>query len=112
MGTNNGMAVFAIREARAHPWILSTTRHLSQDAVSLLETRWDPAAGTLSGRSAVVSGDPYVMTVHLPQGFKLRSAGVSGEQVEIATQNKTAAVRIIPAATRPVEWKISFAKQP
>ncbi len=110
MGTNNGMAVPAIREARAHPWIISTTRHISQDAVSLLDVRWDAASKALSGMSAVVSGDPYVLTVHLPPSFKLQSADVSGEKVEIAHHTETATVGIVPKATKAVAWKLTFAQ--
>jgi len=106
---SNGLQVFAIREARPHPWILSTTRHISQDGVSLLDERWDNDRKILSGKSAVVSGDPYVLTVHLPRGFRLRSAEVGGEKVEFANQTETATVRIVPSATKTVEWRIAFA---
>ena len=58
MDASNGMDIFAIREARAHPWMISTTRHISQDAVSLLDERWDAATKTLSGKSAVVAAIP------------------------------------------------------
>ena len=50
------------------------------------------------------------MTVHLPQGFQLQSAEVSGEKVEIAHQTETATARIVPTATKTVEWKMTFAK--
>ena len=106
---SNGLQVFAIREARLHPWVLSTTRHISQGGVSLLDERWDNDGKILSGKSAVVSGDPYVLTVHLPRGFRLRSAEVRGEKVEFANQTETATVRIVPSATKTVEWKMAFA---
>jgi hypothetical protein len=106
----NALQVFAIREARPHPWVLSTTRHISQGGVDLLDERWDVGGKTLSGRSAVVHSDPYVLTVHLPAGFRLQSAEVSGEKVEIAHQLETATVRIVPTATRTVEWKTTFSK--
>jgi len=104
----NALQVFAIREAREHPWVLSTTRHISQGGVSLLDERWDAGKQVLSGKSAVVVGDSYVLTVHLPQGFRLRSAEFSGEKVEIANQPETATVRIVPAATKTVVWKMAF----
>ena len=106
---NNAVQVFAIREARTHPWVLSTTRHLSQGGVSLLDERWEAGKKVLSGKSAVVSGDPYVLTVHLPQGFQIKSAEVGGEKVEFANQAETATIRIVPAATKTVEWRVSFA---
>ena len=110
MDDNTGLQVFVIREARSHPWILSTTRHISQGGVSLRDECWDGNRKILSGESAVVVGDPYVLTVHLPEDFRLQDAEVSGENMEIANQEETAIVRIIPSATKTVEWKMRFAK--
>jgi hypothetical protein len=109
MDTSTGMDVFAIRETRAHPWVISTTRHISQDAVSLLDERWDAASTTLCGTSAVVGGDPYVMTVHVPPGFRLQSAEAGGETAELAHRTETATVRIVPSTTKVVAWKMTFA---
>ena len=111
MDENTGLHAFAIREARPHPWVLSTTRHISQGGVSLLDERWDSKANVLSGKSAVVVGDPYAMTVHLPNGFRLDSAEVGGEKVQTERLRETAAVRIPPSATKAVDWRIRFAKQ-
>lgn len=104
------LQVFAIREARPYPWVLSTTRHLSQGGVSLLDVKWDKSSNMLAGASAVVSGDPYALTVHLPAGFKLASAEVDGGKAEIANQQETATVRVVPPATRTVGWKMKFTK--
>jgi len=108
MEANNGMQVFAIREAREHPWVLSTTRHLSQGGVSLLGLNWDAAGKTLSGRSKVVVGDPYVLTVNVPFGYKPLEAEVADEDVEMDIQTETAAVRFVPSATKEVTWKVTF----
>jgi hypothetical protein len=110
MDDNMGMQVFAIREARAHPWVLSTTRHISQGGVSLLAEAWDGNRNVLSGKSAVVKDDPYVLTVHLPNGFRPESAEVGGEKVECVNRKETATVRIVPLTTKTVEWKMTFAK--
>jgi len=108
---SNALQVFAIREARPHPWVLSTTRHISQGGVSLLDERWEGDRKALSGKSAVVIGDPYVLTVHLPRGFRLQDVHLSGEKVESANQKETATVRIVPSATKNVEWKMTFAER-
>ena len=110
MDDNTGMQVFAIREARDHPWVLSTTRHISQGGVSLLDETWDKATNTLAGKSKVIHGDPYVLTVHVPAGFKLKTAEVGGEKADVASQTETATVRIIPSATKIVEWRMVFTK--
>jgi hypothetical protein len=105
-----GMQVFAIREARPHPWVIGTTRHISQGGVSLLDERWDGDRNVLSGRSEVIKGDPYVMTVHVPDGFRLGSAEVADEKVETKKLTRTAEVRVTPSATKTVDWKVRFAK--
>jgi hypothetical protein len=110
MDENNGMQVFALREARKHPWVLSTTRHISQGGVSMLDEKWDANTRILSGKSAVVVGDPYVMTVHLPKEFKLASAEVGGKKAEIANQGETATVRINPSATGTIAWRMEFSR--
>lgn len=110
MDGNTGMQVFAIRETRPHPWVLSTTRHLSQGGVSLRDEKWDAATRTLSGRSAVVVGDPCVTTVHLPDGYRLKSAKVTGREAEIRNQGEIASVRFVPPATTIAEWKMEFDK--
>ena len=110
MDANTGMEIFAIREARPYPWVLSTTRHISQGGVCLIDEKWDGGSNSLIGRSAVVAGDPYVLTVHVPAGFRLKAAAAGGEKVEVANQQETAAVRIVPQSTRTVEWKLQFTK--
>ena len=110
--TGNALQVFALREARPYPWVLSTTRHISQGGVDLLEEHWDAAGKTLWGRSAVIAGDPYVLTVHLPKGFRLAHAEVGGEKVEIGNRPETATLRIVPSATKSVEWKMEFDHAP
>ena len=110
LAPGNALQVFAIREARPYPWVLSTTRHISQGGVCLIDENWDMPTNTLSGRSAVICGDPYVLTVHLPAGFKLTSARADGEKVESANQQATATVRVVPSATKTVGWKMQFAK--
>jgi len=107
---DNGLQVFAIREAREHPWVISTTRHISQGGVSLLAEAWDERGRVLSGRSAVIVGDPYILTIHLPAGFRLASVEVVGEKVEIANQGETATARIVPSATKTVQWKMAFTR--
>ena len=110
MDENTGMDVFAIREARPHPWVISTTRHLSQGGVSLLDEAWDANTKILSVKSAVVISDPYVMTVHLPDGYRLVSAEVDAVEAEITSQKEIARVRIVPSATKTAEWKIKLTR--
>ena len=53
-------------------------------------------------------GDPYVLTVHVPPGFRLAEAVVEGEKVEVVNQEDAAAIRVVPSATKTVSWEIKF----
>jgi hypothetical protein len=108
--TNNGLQVFAIREARTHPWIISTSRHISQGGIDLLYVKWNDRNNTLSGSSSVVKDDPYMMTIYAPEGFRLNAAEADREDVETENLSHTAVFRMIPSSTRTVKWKIAFAK--
>ena len=79
------------------PWSCTTTE------------QWDNKL-TLSGKSKVIVDDPYVLTVHLPDGYRLKSAEVGSEKVKVANQKETATVRIVPSATKTVDWKMTFTK--
>jgi len=35
---------------------------------------------------------------------------VTGETVDIANREETATVRVVPSATKTVEWRMTFAK--
>jgi hypothetical protein len=107
---NNGLQVFAIREARTHPWIISTSRHISQGGVDLLDVKWDDRNKTLSGSSSVVKDDPYLMTIHIPEGFLLMTAKADGQKVETQNPGHLGTVRMIPSVTKTVNWRIAFAK--
>jgi hypothetical protein len=110
MDDSTGMQVFAIREAREYPWVLSTTRHISQGAVSLRDVQWDTVTNTLSGKIALIQGDPYVLTVHVPAGFRPEQARVDGREAEIDRGERTAVLRIEPKTTGIVDWSLQFTK--
>jgi len=100
--------VFAIREARSHPWVISTTRYLSQGGVSLLDERWDYDHKALFGKSKLVIDDPYVRTAHLANSFRLEAAEVDGAKIDIDNGREIATIRIVPSATKTLEWKMTF----
>ena len=87
---------------------ISTTRHLSQGSVSLSGVKWDVHSKAPSGKSAVIAGDPSVMTVHLPEGFRIEGARFGAEEAEIKRQETTATVRIVPSLTTTLKWEMTL----
>lgn len=101
-----GTQIFAIREVKGNPQVLSTSRHISQGGHDLDFAQWDPRAFSLAGLSKVVGGDPYEITVYAPSGYKLKDSRPSGavadgELVKLAIQ---------PEKTGEIRWEIYFSK--
>jgi len=107
---DNGLQVFATREAKDHPWVLSTSRHISQGGVDLMQLRWDGNKRTLSGQSAVVRQDPYRIAVYLPEGFEFKSMESAGLRPEISQRDDTVTATLLPGKTGTIGWSMTSSK--
>jgi hypothetical protein len=65
---------YLIREAPAHPWVLSTDMHLTQGGVDLPEVNWDATGCQLTGKAARHAGAEGRVVVYAPEGYHLSSA--------------------------------------
>jgi len=68
--------VLAVRPALDQPQLLSSSRHISQDAVSVKAQTW--AAGALTLELEGVGGSSEVYWIHVPPGFRPQRATGSG----------------------------------
>lgn len=75
--------VLAVRPAADHPQLLSTSRHIAQCMVDVLEERWDPATKTLSGISRIIGGDPCELRIALPAKGSWETVDFKAEGAEI-----------------------------
>lgn len=73
--------ILAVRPVEKHPILLSTSQHVTQGIVDVLEEFWDPDTKTLSGASRVVADDPYELRIYDPSKKELR--------VEVLTSSET-----------------------
>ena len=98
---------FCIREALAHPQLVSTNRHVSCGGVDLHDVQW--AADTLRGESDLVAGDDYVLVVHEPSGFRFVRAEATGAAVmSSAVRGGVRRVRLRSAGGGRVGWRIVY----
>jgi len=70
--------IIALRPVEDHPFVLSTSRHVTQGMIDLTDETWNAATRTLSGRSQVVAGDPYELRIVNPNAnapWKIFEAG-------------------------------------
>lgn len=108
--------VLCLRPAAVHPQVVSTSRHVTQGIIDLKDEKWDSASRTLTGRSAVVGGDPYEMRIIAPATgtWKIASVEVSaddraaGTEISIKENGPNARVTIKAGANRTVSWKVSY----
>ncbi len=65
--------VFSIHEKMKHPFVLSTSRHVTQGAVDLVSEKWDDWKRTLSIVSENLVDGNYSVVVYLPAGYTCES---------------------------------------
>jgi hypothetical protein len=109
--------VLAVRRAADHPQLISTSRHVTQGMVDVLEEKWDAGESTLRGRSKLIANDPYELRVALPAGGKgwtLADADASADDraagVKLSHKQEDGLVRVPIAApaAREVIWTLKF----
>ncbi|MEI6534572.1 MAG: alpha-galactosidase [Verrucomicrobiaceae bacterium] len=91
--------------------IVSTSRHVSQGAVDLMNETWDPAAKTLTATSKVVANDPYQIRVAFPLGLTLEKVTIvngAGATISIEQEPQHARITIRSQQTGTLNWKASF----
>jgi len=93
-----------------HPQLISTSRHITQGIVDVLDEKWDGATKTLSGRSKIVGGDPYELRVVLPDSnWNARAVSASGSATTSLKQDGTLVRATIQSAeSGEVNWSVTF----
>ena len=113
-----GCRVLAVRPMAKNPFLLSTSRHVSQGILEVSKEQWDEASSTLSGVSQVVANDPYelrIVALARAKAWTLAGVEVSAED-KAAGVSATASgdgefvrVAIKTPVSRAVNWKVRFA---
>jgi hypothetical protein len=113
--------VVALRPMLDRPFLLSTSRHVTQGMIEVREERWDAAARTLTGRSEVVRGDGYELRIALPETprawrattVELDSAATAtGATARLLPERGCVRVRLDVLQTREVAWTVRCAEAP
>lgn len=103
--------ILAVRPQTEHPQLLSTSRHITQGLIDVLEENWDSGTKTLSGKSQVVGGDPYELRIALPPRGSWKAARVHAEGVTAKigdATDKGVRVLIESPSCREVAWRVVF----
>ena len=107
--------IIAVCEMGEQPALLSTSRHVTQGAVDLLEEKWNGRRKTFSGTSKVVANDPYeVRLLAGLKNMKADKAAVSQADskaavtVSLTQDDRLVQVKIISPTSRNVRWTVTF----
>lgn len=101
--------LLAIREKKTHPQILSVNRHITQDAVTMQKVTWSLKRKSLSGISEVPGEYDYVITVHVPDGYRVRNAEVDKGAINLRQEEPIVLKTVLRCLEKTtVNWKINF----
>jgi hypothetical protein len=109
--------ILAIRPALDRPQLISTSRHITQGIVDVVEEHWDDATKTLSGKSRVVAGDPYELRIvadssereWMVDAFDVSAAGRdAGVRTNVKQAEGLLRATITCPASRTVNWSVRF----
>jgi hypothetical protein len=102
--------VLAVRPVANHPQLISTSRHITQGIVDVMDEKWNSESKTLSGRSKIVGGDPYELRIIVPdKNWNAATVDVSGGATAAFTQNENLVRATIQSAkSGEVSWSVKF----
>ena len=109
--------IISVQPLRERPMLVSTSRHITQGIVDVIEHNWDAARNELAGKSDVVGGDPYELRIYAPvQGDSWRAGSAEISDVDrkagvaIKTEQAGPEIRVTidSPENRRVSWKIGF----
>ncbi len=101
--------ILALKPASKHPQLLSTSRHITQGLVDVVDEKW--AGKTLSGTSRVVGKDPYELRIALPSGGNWKAVKAAAEGAEIklgAVSGNLLRATITATDNAVVDWNVEF----
>jgi hypothetical protein len=108
--------ILALRPLLDRPFLVSTSRHITQGIVDVKEETWD-GVKTLSGISEVVANDPYELRVFAPtgqSGWRVDKAEVAtvdrdqGAEITFTQSGPEVRATIRAPFSRPVHWRTFF----
>jgi hypothetical protein len=98
-----------------HPQLISTSRHITQGWVDVVEQRYDKATNSYAGKSKIIKDDPYELRFVYPRGQSLviksaLASSVSGNlPVRISNHQGWSTIEFTSPQTAEVNWRLSFA---
>jgi hypothetical protein len=98
---------FCIRERKPHPQLIATSRHITCGGVDLNDLRWDGAR--LTGRSALVAHDPYIVYLTEPAAFRLEKFDCPQLPAgKIEREGILLKITLLPEKSGDISWTATY----
>jgi len=81
-----GCRILAVHPRLEHPQLLSTNRHVTQGGIELKELHWEESRCELRGRSELVAGHDYSVTLHVPRNYTFVEMNANCEEFKADTR--------------------------
>jgi hypothetical protein len=108
-------AVLAVRPVSEHPQLISTSRHITQGIVDVLDESWNATANTLVGKSQLVGGDVYELRIAadntgwIAEAVEISDADrAAGVKAELKQENGLVRATISSDQGREIAWSVRF----
>jgi hypothetical protein len=97
--------VLGVFKDEGRPQFLGTSRHVTMGGVDVAAMAWKQTkdGGALRGTSHVVANDPYLVRVHVPEGWQVKTPGVT-------VKGTVGELAIKPEKTGKVDWRVEFVR--
>lgn len=105
-------AVLAIHEHVDYPYLLSTSRHITQGLIDVISEKWNSNKKQLLIQTNAVANDDYELRLIIPQNYKVKSVKCNEQSLSttksILKENDIIRIKYKPSETGIVEWNIYF----
>lgn len=106
--------ILSLKPVCDRPQLISTSRHVTQGIVDVVEEVWDEDTQTLRGKSRVVGGDAYELRIVLPnERWHIRLTDVANDSNDVtctatSVQGKLFRTVIHSSVSCVVTWSVKF----
>ena len=100
--------IIAVRRLHGYPQLVSTSRHVTQGLVDVVEEKWDNEKNTLMGKSRVVGGDDYELRIFAPDKWQAVSASASALTIDVEQSGPEVRATVKSETDGEISWRLVF----
>jgi|GEM_PF-2654985 len=101
--------VFSLVPFESHPFVVSTSRHITQGGVDLENVSWNEGARLLSGRSInLVPHEPYLIHIYTASNDSVFDANAAGKPAAIEKAGDTYRTVTFTPSDTAIDWQVWF----